>query len=162
MEIEKILYALAAAVSGFFLKDFYNWVKHKLLKDDTPKVSFSFYYKHQRTQGSNPRLYDFEGTISIENIDKEPIYDLSLPIPSETADEIRFDDIHNPKIIKLKSLPPNKPIKIKLYQRVEYKDSGSFPNEAAQLLPRSFTDPELILSFKSHRKKKFTLEVEKK
>ncbi|WKK81393.2 hypothetical protein [Marivirga arenosa] len=162
IDFEKLLYTLLVAVIGFFLRDAYNWIKHKFFKGDRPKVTFMYIYRHKRTQGTNPRMYDFEGTLIIENIDKESIYDLNLPIPVNTADVIRYNDQNNPGNIELKSLPPNSPIQIKMYQRVNYLDAGSFPDAAAELLPESFTNPDFILSFKNYRKKKFKLGVETK
>jgi len=159
IDFEKLLYALLIAVIGFFLRDAYNWLKSKFFKGDRPKITFTYSYRHSGTQGGSPRLYNFEGTLILNNIDKESIYDVNLPMTSNIADRILFENQENPKTIELPSLPPNRPIQIKLYKQVEDYKNGSSLDKAKDLLPKSFTKPDLTLSFNNYQKKEFKLKL---
>ncbi|MGM0579979.1 MAG: hypothetical protein ACQETL_04830 [Bacteroidota bacterium] len=159
IDFEKLLYTLLIAVIGFFLRDAYNWLKSKFFKGDRPKITFTYSYRHRGTQGGSPRLYNFEGTLIINNIDKESIYDLSLPMTFNIADRVSFENQDNPEIVELASLPPNRPIEIKLYKQVQHQETGSSLVKAKALLPKSFTNPDLTLTFNNYQNKKFKLKL---
>ncbi|GJM29234.1 MAG: hypothetical protein DHS20C17_18690 [Cyclobacteriaceae bacterium] len=162
MEIDfaKILYTLAIAVIGFFLRDFYNWIKTKLFKGSRPKVIFTYSYSHKGSSGTNPRNYRFEGIITIENIDKESIYDLNLPLDKDKETKVTFNNQYNPEIVALYSLTPNNPKQVLFSRVVQFKDTGNMPKEASKLLPRSFINPKLVLEYKNYRKKRFKQKVQ--
>jgi hypothetical protein len=123
-------------------------------------VIFTYSYSHKSSFGTNPRNYRFQGVVTIENIDKESIYDLNLPLDKDVETKVKFNNQSNPDIVALHSLTPNNPIYITLERVVQHKDSGNEPKEASKLLPEAFINPKWVLKYKNYHKKRFNQKVQ--
>ena len=136
--IIKIAIGLAIGLLGFFLRDVYNYVKRKFIKSKKPKVVLEYEVTAKGAHGSNPRIYEFRSNFLIQNIDTIPVYNLRV---------IQNLNSKSKEIFRENYLSPNEKKEIKKEIEVPFGKIGTNYEEAKQVIPEDFKQPDLVLKF---------------
>lgn len=152
INIYTIIYTLVIGLLSYFLRDIYNFLKKKLIKDDRPRTTLRYSYQHNMTSGTHPRVYTFKSHIHFKNIDNQPIYEVAI---------IQIKDESTVKIKNLDNLPPNEEIIIEDQLEIPFGETGSKPKEAEKMLPVNFKTPKLLVEFKNKSGHKYKLKLDK-
>jgi len=136
--IIKIAIGLAIGLLGLFLRDVYNYVKRKFIKSKKPKVVLEYEVTAKGAHSSNPRIYEFRSNLLIQNIDTIPVYNLRV---------IQNLNSKSKEIFRENYLSPNEKKEIKKEIEVPFGKIGTNYEEAKQVIPEDFKQPDLVLKF---------------
>lgn len=148
--IIKIAIGLTIGLLGFFLRDVYNYVKRKFIISKKPKVVLEYEVSRKGTHGSNPIIYKFRSILLIQNIDTIPVYNLRV---------IQNLNSKSKEVFRENYLSPNEKKEIKKEIEVPFGKNGTNYEEAKQVIPKDFKQPDLILKFEDSDGHKYSNKV---
>lgn len=145
--IIKVAIGLAIGLFGFFLRDAYNYVKRKFIKSRKPKVVLEYKVTAKGAHGSKPRIYEFRSNLLVQNIDIIPVYNLRV---------IQNLNSKSNEIFHENYLSPNEKKEIKNEIEVPFGQIGTKYEEAKQVLPEDFKEPNMLLRFEDSNGHKYS------